>query len=143
MIKEVLKAVIRFLYGINSKYIKPWFFSSEDPGRIKAPYVISFIFITLTVFSIIIQITIKIWQFREIKDLWEKEGVNALQQIDTISRIDMSLIPLISILIGTAGMFIGLYNWGKKGVGDGVQLPDFGVKSNLPSGDGKIFNTEI
>ena len=142
-INEMLNAIIRFLNGINCKYIKPWFFSSDDPGRIKAPYVISFVFITLTVFSIIIQIIIKLWQFRVIKDLWDREGVNALQQIDTISRIDMSLIPLISILIGTAGMFIGLYNWGKKESGDNLQLQIDKIKSENISGDGRIRENEI
>lgn len=105
----------RFLNYIAGKYIKPWFFSGEDPGRIKAPYVISFVFISLTVWAIAIHISIIMWQFMAIKNLWNRFGMEALPQIEALSKLEVSLVPLISILIGTAGMFIGLYNWGKKG----------------------------
>ncbi|HOP30705.1 MAG TPA: hypothetical protein PKZ64_14130 [Spirochaetota bacterium] len=135
----MFRAIGRFLNGFNYKYIKPWFFSSDDPGRIKAPYVISFVFLGLTVWAIVIHITIKMWQFHEIIQLWNRDGIESLPYIETLAKIDMSLIPLISVLIGTAGLFIGLYNWGKKksdaqpvgvetgegtGAGDGAIKPD-------------------
>lgn len=140
----MFEIVRNFIRGINYKYIKPWFFSSDDPDRIKAPYVISFVFLLLTVFAIIIHIIIKIWQFHEITGLWKSEGADALPKIETISKIDMSLIPLISILIGTAGMFIGLYNWGKKGggVAESLITGDGAGESSSP-GDGKIRESEI
>lgn len=134
----------KFLSKLNYKYIKPWFFSTEDPDRIKAPYVISFVFLSLTVCAIIIHISIKIWQFHEIAGLWKTAGSEALPQIENISKIDMSLIPLITILIGSAGMFIGLYNWGKMGKDSSLLLLTGDQDSEDSSkGDGEIRDKEI
>ncbi len=129
----------KILNGLNYKYVKPWFFSSDDPGKIKAPYVISFVFLLLTIWAIIIQLTMKSWQFYEICKLWRKSGSDAIPQIEALSRVEMSLVPLITVLIGTSGMFIGLYNWGKKGK-DGVQGTESGDAEGTvsSSGDGKI-----
>lgn len=110
----MFKAIRKFISRFIEKYIKPWFFSGDDPDRIKAPYVISFIFLSLTAWAIVEYLIMKMWQFREILKLWEKSGVAALTQIEAIAKIDFALVPLITVLIGTAGMFIGLYNWGKK-----------------------------
>lgn len=130
--------------SINKKYIKPWFFSNDDPDRIKAPYVISFVFLSLTVWAIIIHIAIKIWQFHKIAVLWQRNGIDALPSIELLAKVDMSLLPLISILIGTAGMFIGLYNWGKKEKVAGLAgLLDDLTNSKSRSGDGKIKDNEV
>jgi hypothetical protein len=139
----MLESIDRFISSFNLKYIKPWFFSNNDPDRIKAPYVISFVFLSLTISAIIIHLTIKIWQFYEITKLWRGAGVDSLPQIETLAKVDMSLIPLISILIGTAGMFIGLYNWGKTGK-DGIKKDSDGSVGGVsPSGDGVIRNSEV
>jgi hypothetical protein len=140
----MLKSPGRILSGINYKYVKPWFFSSDDPEKIKAPYVISFVFLLLTVWAIIIQLSMKSWQFYEIFKMWRKSGGDALPQIESLARVEMSLVPLITVLIGTSGMFIGLYNWGKKG----KDVITFAVTNETestgqPSGDGKIRDNEV
>jgi hypothetical protein len=135
----MFNVIRRFISGIIYKYIKPWFFSGDDPDRIKAPYVISFVFLSLTVWAIVEYLIMKMWQFREMFRLWEKSGVNALPQIEAIARIDFALVPLITVLIGTAGMFIGLYNWGKKKSGTLKQA----LKADNAAGDGDIDDDEI
>lgn len=104
----------QFLKRITYKYLKPWFFSSDDPDRIKAPYVISFIFLFLTVISIIIHLVIRTWQFGRIVELWRDGKGENLTEIADIARLDITLVPLIAVLVGSAGLFIGLYNWGKS-----------------------------
>lgn len=140
----MIKSPGKILSGINYKYVKPWFFSSDDPGKIKAPYVISFVFLLLTVWAIIIQLAMKSWQFHEIYKLWKYSGAEAMPQIEALSKIEMSLVPLITVLIVTSGMFIGLYNWGKKSK-DGVisTIPENFESSSAPEGDGKIRDTEV
>ena len=82
------------------KYIKPVFFSSEDPNRIKVPYVISFIMISLTITSVIIQLCIIVECYhRNIEARW-------------------NLVPLISVLMASAGGFVALYNQGTKNKGE-------------------------
>jgi hypothetical protein len=134
----MFRTIRRFTGGIIDKYIKPWFFSGDDPDRIKAPYVISFIFLSLTAWAIVVYLSLKMWQFHEILSLWKKSGVEALPQIESIARIDIALVPLITVLIGTAGMFIGLYNWGKKKTDS---LTSAAGKEG--AGDGKIGDDEI
>ncbi len=134
----------RIISGINYKYVKPWFFSSDDPGKIKAPYVISFVFLLLTVWAIIIQLAMKSWQFYEIIKLWRKSGTDAIPQIESLAKIEMSLVPLITVLIGTSGMFIGLYNWGKKGRDSIIPAePGLSEVTVSSSGDGKITPGEV
>ena len=126
------------------KYIKPWFFSGDDPERIKAPYVISLVFLLLTVWAIIMQLIMKTWQFREICILWAKSGSEAIPEIESLSKIDMSLVPLITVLIGTSGMFIGLYNWGKKErVSIVPSIKDDKVSESSKPGDGAINDSDI
>ena len=140
----MLKTPAKILNGINYKYVKPWFFSSEDPGRIKAPYVISFVFLLLTVWAIIIQLTMKSWQFYEIYKLWKKSGSDAITQIEALAKIEMSLVPLITVLIGTSGMFIGLYNWGKSNKNAiSSTVPNEPENTTSSTGDGKILDREI
>ena len=140
----MFRAIGRFLSGLNHKYIKPWFFSSEDPGRIKSPYVISFIFLSMTALAIGTHIWMKMWQFREIIQLWNSNGVEALPQIEALAKVDMSLLPLITVLIGAAGLFIGLYNWGKTGKAPAASaVSGDDDNSESPSGDGKIKENEI
>ena len=123
------------------RYIKPWFFSSDDPTRIKAPYVISFTFLGLTIVSIVIHLSMKIWQFERIKDLWNIGGIKQLQNIKSVSQLQISLIPLITVLIGTAGLFIGLYNWGKNKKNASSNAPQQTYKGTGKD-DGPINNNE-
>jgi len=128
--------MLKFIGKFIRKYIKPWFFSKKDPDRIRAPYAISFVFLSLTVWSIVIHLTIKLWQFRKIVEVWDQKGISSLPEIEKIAQIDITLVPLITVLIGTAGMFIGLYNWGKDKPAKN--------ENNLPEqGDGTISSDEV
>ena len=82
--------------GFGKKYIKPFFFSSSDPDRIKVPYLISFIMISLTIIVVILQIVIVMECYRKkIEVQWD-------------------LVPLAGVLMASAGGFIAVYNQGKK-----------------------------
>lgn len=136
----MLNGFAHYLTKFNYKYIKPWFFSSDDPYRIKAPYVISTIFLFLTGVSIIIHLVIKVWQFVQIVDIWCEDGLKALEAIERIAKMEISLVPLITVLVGAAGIFIGLYNMGKTRSNIPAEAPTF---SGTGKDDGSIGKNEI
>ena len=90
-----------FISKHKDKYIKPWFFSSSEPERIKVPYVIATILMYLLICAIYREI-----QFQEVL-AWGfmRTGKEILKP---------NYIPVITVLIGSFGGIIALYNWGKK-----------------------------
>ncbi len=132
---------MKYINQLIQKYVKPWFFSVNDPERIKVPYVISFLFILLMVTSIVAYLSFKLWQFDMIRKLWAKEGTEGLQAMTELSKLDITLIPLITVLVSSAGLFIGLYNWGKK---KGNVIPSSTVAfKGTGKDDGTISDKEI
>ena len=86
------------------KYIKPWFFSQYEPEKIKVPYVISFVFLGLTIFAICTHLTMKIWQFRQIRKLWKAQGLEGLDDILTFAK--RSFYYCVIVLFNDSCQFI-------------------------------------
>lgn len=110
---KLLQELGKKLKAFTTTFLCPWFFS-VDGNRIKAPYVISTVFLSLTVYAIILFFQFILWQFEVMKELWNSMGMESIPMIIQLSQVNFSIVSVIGILVGSAGLFIGLYNWGKK-----------------------------
>lgn len=83
-----------------TKYLKPFFFSSDSPAKLKVPYVFATLFSFMFFIAVIGELILQFYNLY----LYNIENLN----------VNVSFLPLISVLIAYIVGIISMYNWGKR-----------------------------